>query len=69
MTINKYFRNGDTGDKFVAFSSWGKCFSISADLLKDASRKYHKLRMFTGLKEHLNLDIILDLKILICRRL
>jgi hypothetical protein len=41
MTITKYFKNGDTENKFVAFSSWGKRFSISADLLKNASGKYY----------------------------
>ncbi|HBC96725.1 MAG TPA: hypothetical protein DC034_08035 [Clostridium sp.] len=44
MTINKYFKNGEAVEKFVAFSSWGKRFSISADLLKDASRKYPQIK-------------------------
>lgn len=41
MTITKYFKNGVTGEKFVAISSWGDRFSINADLLKKAGGKYY----------------------------
>jgi hypothetical protein len=35
MTITKFFRDGNTGETRVAFSSWGMKFSISTDLLLD----------------------------------
>ncbi len=40
MTITKYFKNGITGDKFVAFSSWGRRFSISTELLTKNGKYY-----------------------------
>ena len=35
MTITKYYRNNQTGDTFVAFSSWGCRYTININLLKD----------------------------------
>lgn len=42
MTVTKYFKNNDTGDTFVAFSSWGIRFSINVKLLQDKNKYYSK---------------------------
>jgi len=42
MTITKYYKNGYSGDTFVAFSSWGARFSINVELLKTNNKtKYY----------------------------
>ena len=40
MTVTKYYKNNNTGDKFVAFISWGYRFSINADLLIKNNTQY-----------------------------
>jgi hypothetical protein len=46
MTITKFFRDGNTGEKYVAFSSWGERYSINADLLINRLSGYYYPEFF-----------------------
>ena len=36
MTITKFFKQGSTGESWVALSSWGERYSVNTNLMKRA---------------------------------